>query len=336
MQNLSQKIVVVTGASGGLGRETAIQFASKACRVVVAARRLESLEETAQLCRDAGGEALVHVTDVTEEGDVASLVAATLGKWGRIDVWVNNAGVTLFALLEQGPFEMHRRVIETNLFGPMYAARAVIPVFRRQKRGVMINVGSILSKVGQPAVPSYVISKFALRGMSEALRMELADDPDIHVCTILPYAIDTPHFQTAANEFGVQAFAMPPVRSPQEVAAEIVKLAEHPRREVHVPRIATLGLAVRWLVPQTTERLLLHAISKWHLGPIGETPGTGNLFEATREDGHVQGDRPPLIGALGFAAWAIGDLAWMQARTVWTWVRPLVSRSPVSGPAPTR
>src|SRR6185369_3057667 len=225
MKNLAKKIVVVTGASGGLGRETAVQFAALGCRVVVAARRRESLEETAQMCRRAGEDALVHVADVTSEADIEALVAATIARWGRIDVWVNNAGVTLFALLEQGPFEMHRRVIETNLYGPMYAARAVVPRFRRQRSGVMINVGSILSKVGQPAVPSYVISKFALRGLSEALRMEIADDPDIHVCTILPYAIDTPHFQSGANELGVAAFAMPPLQKPEKVAREIVKLA---------------------------------------------------------------------------------------------------------------
>jgi NAD(P)-dependent dehydrogenase (short-subunit alcohol dehydrogenase family) len=329
----TSKVVVVTGASGGLGRETAIQFAALGCHVVVAARRRESLEETAQMCRTAGGEALVKVTDVTEAADIAALVDETVATWGRIDVWVNNAGVTLFALLEQGPFEMHRRVIETNLYGPMYAAREVIPLFRRQRRGVMVNVGSILSKVGQPAVPSYVISKFALRGMSEALRMELADEPDIHICTILPYAIDTPHFQSGANELGVEAFAMPPVQSPRDVAAEIVKLAENPRRECHVPRIATLGLAVRWLLPRTTERLILHAIERWHLGPGAETTTTGNLFRATPGDGSSQGERPPRVTTLGFAAWAIGDLVWMQARNVWRWTSPLLARGASSNVA---
>src|SRR5690606_17479042 len=144
------------------------------------------------------------------EDAVDALVERTLAAFERIDVWVNNAGVTLFAPLEGAPFEQHRRVIETNLFGPMYAARAVVPIFRRQGRGVMINVGSILGKVGQPFVPSYVISKFALRGLTEALRAELADAPDIHVCSLLPYAMDTPHFESGANRVGRAAHPMPP------------------------------------------------------------------------------------------------------------------------------
>jgi NAD(P)-dependent dehydrogenase (short-subunit alcohol dehydrogenase family) len=334
MQKPEPKVVVITGASGGLGRQTAIEFARLGWRVVLAARRAESLEQTAAMCRDQGGEALVKVTDVTSEADVAALARAALDEWGAIDVWVNNAGVTLFALLEEGPFEEHRRVIETNLFGAIYAARSVIPVFRRQKRGVMINVGSILSKVGQPAVPSYVISKFALRGMSEALRTALADEPDIHVCTILPYAIDTPHFQSGANEIGIEAHAMPPVQSPEHVARAIVRLAEHPKRETHVPGFAVLGLAVRWLLPTTSEKLILHAVNRWHLGPHAQPRTDGNLYDATHEHGAVHGHRPPRISALALGAWIASDLLTMQARVVWKLVSPLLAHVPARSDAP--
>lgn len=98
---------------------------------------------------------------------------------GRIDVWVNNAGVTAFAALDDGSFDIHRRVIETNVFGSMYGARAAIPIFRRQGHGILVNVSSTLGKVGQPYVPSYVVSKFAVRGLSETLRTALADHPDV-------------------------------------------------------------------------------------------------------------------------------------------------------------
>lgn len=157
------------------------------------------MSDTAERYRQQGAEALVVVTDVTQEADVRALLDAALARFGRIDVWVNNAGVTLFAALEDAPFEEHQRVIETNLYGAIHGARAVVPVFRRQKRGVMINVGSILGKVGQPFVPSYVISKFALRGLTEALRAELADEPDFHVSSLLPYAMDTPHFESGGE-----------------------------------------------------------------------------------------------------------------------------------------
>src|SRR5690606_37667297 len=118
------------------------------------------------------------------EADVQALAALALEQTGVIDVWVNNAGVTLFGSIEGGPLDEHREVLETNVFGAIHGARAVLPIFRRQRRGVLINVGSILSKIGQPFVPSYVVSKFALRGLTEALRAELADEYDIHVCSL--------------------------------------------------------------------------------------------------------------------------------------------------------
>jgi NAD(P)-dependent dehydrogenase (short-subunit alcohol dehydrogenase family) len=213
---LDGSVVVVTGASSGLGRASAVELARRGANVVVSARRQAALEETAALCRAQGSDARVVVADVTDEGAVGELARRALDINGSIDAWVNNAGVTSFGPLEDTPLDEHRRVIETNLWGSIHGARAIVPIFKRQGRGVLINVGSILSKVGQPFVPSYVISKFALRGLSDALRAELAAHPRIHVCTLLPYAIDTPHFQSAANLIGRQPFAMPPVQSPEK------------------------------------------------------------------------------------------------------------------------
>jgi NAD(P)-dependent dehydrogenase (short-subunit alcohol dehydrogenase family) len=316
MGKLRDKVVVVTGASAGLGRETAVQFAARGCAVVLAARRSDELEATARMCRDAGGRALAVVTDMTREEDVAALAQAAVLEWGRIDVWVNNAGVTLFAPLTEAPFAEHRRVLETNLYGAMFAARAVVPVFRRQKRGVLINVGSILSKVGQAFVPSYVISKFALRGLTETLRVELADEPDIHVCSIYPYAIDTQHFESGANEVGRQARAMPPVQSPEKVARAIVRLAQRPRRQVHVPRTAVVGLALHALLPRTTERLLLHALREFHFSDQRQDRGEGNLYQPPQDKAAVHGARPPQIGTPAFLAWTVRELLRMQAQAL--------------------
>jgi NAD(P)-dependent dehydrogenase (short-subunit alcohol dehydrogenase family) len=308
MTHLAGKVVVITGASSGLGRETAREFAKHGCILFLAARRADALEETARLCVAAGGSPEVVVTDVTREDDVNALARAALARTGSIDVWVNNAGVTLFGPLEGAPFEEHRRVIETNVFGPMYAARAVVPVFRRQKHGVMINVGSILSKVGQPFVPSYVISKFALRGLSEALRCELADEPDVHVCSIFPYAVNTPHFQSGANHTGREPHAMPPDQPPGKVARAIVELSRRPRREVHVPRIAVVGLALHAVWPRTVERLLLHALREWHFSPDRQLPTDGNLYRAAEEPGSVHGVRPPRLSTLGLFAWVLREV----------------------------
>jgi NAD(P)-dependent dehydrogenase (short-subunit alcohol dehydrogenase family) len=261
---LSGRVVVITGASSGLGRATAIRFAARGTRLVLGARREDALRETAEICRNAGAEVVHIVMDVTSEDDVRRLADAGVAAFGSIDVWVNNAGVTCFAPLEGSPFDAHQRVIETNLFGAMFGARAVVPIFRRQRSGVLINIGSILSKIGQPFVPSYVISKFALRGLSEALRAELADLPDVHICSIYPYAMNTEHFQHGANLMGFEAHAMPPAQSPGKVAEAIVALAERPRRELHVPRSAQLALWVHELFPRTVERLIFHALGNWH------------------------------------------------------------------------
>lgn len=293
--DLRDKVVVVTGASSGLGREAAVQFAAQGSHLVLAARREDALAETARLCRAVGGQAVIRATDVTREEDVKALCDFAVEQAGAIDVWVNNAGVTFFSPLTEGPFEEHRRVIETNLYGAIYGARAVVPVFRRQRRGVLINVGSILSKVGQPFVPSYAISKFALRGMSEALRVELAEELDIHVCSILPYAMDTEHFESGANELGREARAMPPLQSPEKVAAAIVELAVHPRREVHLPRYAPLGLVLHFVFPRATERLLLEVLGRWHFGGAKEPKTTGNLYEPARRGGAVHGTRQPQL-----------------------------------------
>jgi NAD(P)-dependent dehydrogenase (short-subunit alcohol dehydrogenase family) len=305
---LHDRVVVVTGASSGLGRETALQLAARGCRLALAARRARDLEEVAAGCRARGGDAIAVPTDVTDAAAVQDLVDTVLARWDRIDVWINNAGVALFSRIDEGDFADHRRVLETNLHGPMFAARAVLPVFRRQRAGTFVNIGSVLSKIGQPFACSYTISKFALRGLSEVLRAEVADEPDIHVCTVFPYAIDTPHFQSAGNTLGLAARAMPPMQSPESVARAVIATVERPRRERHVPRYVALGVLLHAIFPQTTERLLSDALHRYHFG--GTQPGTtGNLHAPAPGPGAVHGDRPPAVGVLRFTGWVLRDLA---------------------------
>jgi len=318
---LRGQVVVITGASSGLGRELAILLSAEGATVVLAARDAARLDETARACREAGGIALTLATDVTSEHDVDRLAELALQLEGRIDVWINNAAVTLFAPMTAATFEEHRRVIETNLFGPMLAARAVVPIFKRQRRGVLINVGSILSRIGHPFVPSYAISKFALRGLTEALRVELADEPDIHVCSVFPYAMNTPHFASGGNRIGLRARTMPPDQSPEKVARAIVGLVKKPRRELYVPRVAAMGLALHELMPDTVETLLLHALRRWHFDPVVEPSSTGNLFRPVHRtdtpwfpDDGIHGQREPRVGTAPFFAWAIGDLVTTRVR----------------------
>lgn len=279
-KKLKGKVVVITGASSGLGRE-------------------------------AGGEAFVVETDVTNEQEVNRLAEEALAIDGRVDVWVNNAGVTAFAPLDEGSFDIHRRVIETNVFGSMFGARAVIPIFKRQREGILVNVSSILGKVGQPYVPSYVISKFAIRGLSETPRSALADDPGIHVCTLLPYAFDSPHFESGANHIGLEAHPMPPQQSPEKVARALVSLVERPRRELHVPGYAPVGLALRALLPETVERAILHLLREWHFGFAPERRKDGNLFAPPSDESAkaTHGTRRARVSLPGMLAWAVSHFA---------------------------
>jgi NAD(P)-dependent dehydrogenase (short-subunit alcohol dehydrogenase family) len=305
---LSGKVVVLTGASSGIGRAAALEFARAGARVVLAARGAEALEESAMRCRAAGGQALAVETDVTDEEAVRRLAARALELTGRIDVWVNNAGVTTFAPLLEGPFEDHRRVLETNVYGAIFGARAALPIFRRQRAGVLINVSSVLGKVAQPYVPSYVISKFALTGLSETLRTALSEESGIHVCTLLPYAVDTPHFEHGANHVGLDPRAMPPMQQPENVARALVALAARPQRERYVPRAAGLGVILYRIFPRIGERIVLELTREWHFGHQAQPRTSGNLYAPPREAGRVHGRRPARTTMPRMMVWGVAQL----------------------------
>lgn len=286
---LNQSVVVVTGASGGIGRAAAEAFAARGATVVLAARRETALQEVRTRCIERGGNALVVPTDVSEANQVAALADRAVDAFGRIDIWVNNAAVTAFGTFEQSPLSAFERVIQTNLMGYVYGAHAVLPYLRRQGFGVLINVGSVVSGLGTPFTSAYVVSKWAIRGLSECLRAELQDAPGIHVCTVMPGSTDTPLFQQGANYTGRAMQAMKPIHPPEAVAAAIVRAAGRRRREVVVGlsgRVAMLGYL---LAPNLFSRLIAREVARRHFQDRAAPVGDGNLFKASLGPSKIDG-----------------------------------------------
>jgi NAD(P)-dependent dehydrogenase (short-subunit alcohol dehydrogenase family) len=237
-----------------------------------------ALEELARHCQAAGDQALAVPTDMTDEAAVAELAHRAVERFGRIDIWVNNAGVYLLGSLEATPPAAFRQVLETNFFGYVHGARAVLPRFREQGHGVLINNASVYSHIGAPWLTAYVSSKFAVRGFSEALRQELGDLPDVHVCTVSPSPIDTPIFARTANYSGRAVKAPPSTYPPEQVASAILASALRPKRERIVGGAGRLATLMETVAPRQFERTNRRYVDRLQFAAEPAPVTDGNLY----------------------------------------------------------
>jgi short-subunit dehydrogenase len=273
--------VVITGASSGIGRACAHHFALQGARLVLAARSAATLESVAAECRDRGARSAVVVpTDVRDRNQVARLIGDAVDAHADIDVLVYSAGVMAYGRVEDVPADVFDGVAATALNGTANVARAVLPVFRRQSRGTMIVITSLLASVPVTEMGAYISGKWGQLGLARILQLETRDEPDIHVCTVAPGAVDTPIYRLAANYSGRLGRPPPPVATADRLARAVVRCADRPRRHTSVGGSNRFVLAGFRLAPRLYDLLVTPLFRFAALGPDPVGPTPGNVLDA--------------------------------------------------------
>jgi short-subunit dehydrogenase len=288
LKPLNEQVMVITGASSGIGLVTARQAAERGACVVLAARNEKDLRQATDLIRRDGGRAAFAVADVADAGQVDGIATAAVDEFGRIDTWVNNAAVSMYGRITDVSIEDMRRQMEVNYWGQVYGSLAAVRHLRHGG-GALINVGSALSDRAIPLQGGYCAAKHALKAFTDALRMELEEEGvPIAVTLVKPASIDTPFFEKARTYLGVEPQPVPPVYAPEVVSEVILHAAQHPLRELiaggsgaklsaarFAPRLADLYME-RWTFDsQRTDK------------PINGRPD--NLYEPVPADGGERG-----------------------------------------------
>jgi NAD(P)-dependent dehydrogenase (short-subunit alcohol dehydrogenase family) len=303
---LGEQVVVVTGATSGLGRAVARGAGERGAKVVVAGRNHEALERAVGEIEAAGSEAIAVAGDLAEQEQNEELVRAALDRFGRIDTFVANAIVTVYAEVEQLEPQELRRVLDVNFFGVAYGYWAALPALK-QSRGTFLHVSSALAYRGIPLQAAYCSSKAAARTFLESARVELKKHGyDVAVSLVLPGAINTPQFDRDRQKLGKQPQPVPPIYGPEPYAAAVLHCAEKPIRELPVSWGAQKLLWGQKLSPRMGDWMLRRiGWNKQHTGEDKPVDSPDNLFETLPGDPGAHGR---------FDAQAKGSTAWTSLR----------------------
>ena len=292
LKPLSEQVVVVFGASSGIGRETALQFAKSGAKVVVAARGRNGLDSLVEDIQQQGGEALAVVADAADFNQVQNVAQQATERFGGIDTWVQTAAISIYARFEETTPEEFRRVLEVNLLGQIHGALAALPHLRQRGQGALIHVSSVESTVSLPLQSAYAASKHGMAGFLDSLRLELEDEGvPIYVTDVKPAGINTPLFNNARTKLGVKPQPAPPVYQPSVVAEVILHAAEHPTREITAGGAAQAFILSRRLSPALTDAVVRRTMIK---GQQTNEPKAAdapdNMFQSLDNRGRVGGD----------------------------------------------
>jgi short-subunit dehydrogenase len=230
---MTQKTIVVTGASSGIGLAIAQAFARAGANLVLVARADEPLEEAVSRVKELGGTAIAHPADVRNADDMEAVAAAATARFGRIDIWVNDAGMSLWGRFDEIPIEDQQRLIAVNLTGVVNGSHVAVRHMRdRAGSGIIINIASFAGLLPTPLSATYTATKFGVAGFTEALRHELKASSRIAVCGVYPTFVNTPTDAHSGNYTGRVLHPIPPMVEPELVAQAVLRLVHRPRRRV--------------------------------------------------------------------------------------------------------
>jgi NAD(P)-dependent dehydrogenase (short-subunit alcohol dehydrogenase family) len=291
MNQANPKVVVVTGASAGVGRATALAFARSGASVALLARGAEGLNAAAKEIEQTGAKALAIPTDVANARQVDDAAERVEKELGPIDVWVNNAMLTVFSRVVDMKPEEYQRVTEVSYLGTVYGTQAALKRMIPRNAGTIIQVGSALAYRGIPLQSAYCGAKFAARGFTDSLRAELIyDKRKIHITTVHLAAFNTPQFEWARHRIGAQPQPLPPIFQPEVAAGAIVWSAQHKRRELYVGFPAVKIILGNKLFPGLIDYMASkQAIDGQKDDQVKEPSTRDNLFDPVPEDMGTRG-----------------------------------------------
>jgi NAD(P)-dependent dehydrogenase (short-subunit alcohol dehydrogenase family) len=292
LKPINQQVVALVGASSGIGRNAALQFASRGAKVVVVARSQPGLESLVEEIRGLGGEATAVVADVTVFDQVKAIADKAVEVYGRLDTWVHNAAVELYAAFEVTTPEEFKRIVDVNLMGQVHGAMAALPHLKREGRGALIHVSSIEARRSLPLQSAYAAAKHGIDGFLEALRVELMHEKlSISVTNVMPASINTPLFNKARTKLGVKPVGVPPLYQPSLVAKAIVEAAENPKRDVVVGDAGKAILFAQRISPSLVDAFMERtAFNGQRTNEPKSESAPDNLFDPISGYDKIEGD----------------------------------------------